>query len=90
MPSLRKGSRGKLSEALARLIGLYRRVISPLVPPSCRFSPTCSAYAQTAIRRFGVMRGGWLALRRLVRCHPLCPGGYDPVPTSWETGKKKR
>ncbi|MBD3369333.1 membrane protein insertion efficiency factor YidD [Candidatus Fermentibacteria bacterium] len=79
-----------MSEALARLIGLYRRMLSPLAPPSCRFSPTCSVYAQIAIRRFGVLRGICLAFRRLIRCHPLCGGGYDPVPTSWESRKKKR
>ncbi|NEO99539.1 MAG: membrane protein insertion efficiency factor YidD [Symploca sp. SIO2E9] len=65
------------------LIGLikgYRILISPVFPPTCRFQPTCSRYAIQAIERFGVWRGGSLALRRILRCHPFHPGGYDPVP----------
>jgi uncharacterized protein len=62
------------------LIRLYQRAISPLLPPACRFVPTCSAYAAEAIERHGCWSGSWLALRRLVRCHPFCAGGYDPVP----------
>jgi len=61
-------------------IRFYRRGISPFTPPSCRFTPTCSAYAEEAIGRYGALRGGWLALRRLLKCHPLGPSGYDPVP----------
>lgn len=61
------------------LIKTYQLVISPLFPPSCRFTPTCSQYAIEAIRTFGVTRGILLALRRLLRCHPFHPGGYDPV-----------
>ena len=76
MPSLRKAVR-----RLAILpIRLYQLGISPLLPPSCRFVPTCSAYAIEAITRHGLLRGGWLTLRRLARCHPWGGSGYDPVP----------
>ena len=61
-------------------IRLYQRFVSPLLPPACRFTPTCSAYAAEAILRHGIARGGWLALRRLMRCHPWGGSGYDPVP----------
>lgn len=61
-------------------IRLYQRLISPLFPPSCRFFPTCSAYAYEAISRFGPCKGSWIALRRIMRCHPFHEGGYDPVP----------
>lgn len=61
------------------LIRLYRYMISPLFPQSCRFEPTCSEYAKQAIERYGVLRGTWRATRRLARCHPFHPGGYDPV-----------
>jgi putative membrane protein insertion efficiency factor len=64
----------------ALLIRLYQWTLSPLLPPACRFYPTCSHYALTAVLRFGVLRGGVLALARLARCHPWHPGGFDPVP----------
>jgi len=65
------------------LIGLvkgYRLLISPMLPPSCRFYPTCSEYAVEALSQHGALKGGWLTLRRLGRCHPFCAGGVDPVP----------
>lgn len=65
-------------------IRAYRLLISPLLGPRCRFHPTCSAYALEAIERFGALRGGWLAVKRISRCHPWHPGGYDPVPQSLE------
>lgn len=65
---------------LLGLIRFYQRAISPWTPPSCRFTPTCSAYAAEAIERHGAGRGSWLAARRLLRCHPWGGEGYDPVP----------
>ena len=59
---------------------VYRYAISPLMGPHCRFEPSCSAYAEIAVIRHGAARGTWLAVRRLARCHPGCPGGHDPVP----------
>jgi uncharacterized protein len=74
--------------AMIWLIKGYRMFISPLFPPTCRFQPTCSMYAIDAIARFGAIKGSWLALRRILRCHPFHPGGYDPVPEI--TGSKKK
>jgi putative membrane protein insertion efficiency factor len=65
------------------LIRIYQRWVSPLLGPRCRFHPSCSQYAFEAIERFGVLRGSVLAARRLLRCHPLHPGGYDPVPPEY-------
>lgn len=61
-------------------IEVYRKVISPLFPPSCRFVPSCSLYTADAIREFGVVRGVWLGVRRILKCHPFHPGGFDPIP----------
>jgi putative membrane protein insertion efficiency factor len=64
---------------MAALAG-YKRFVSPLLPPACRFEPTCSEYMRQAIGEHGMARGLWLGVRRLARCHPFHPGGYDPVP----------
>jgi hypothetical protein len=66
--------------SLMAAVRAYQLMLSPLLPPSCRFTPSCSAYAHEALTRHGAMRGSWLAARRLARCHPWNPGGYDPVP----------
>ena len=63
-----------------RMIGFYRKRVSPLLPDSCRFYPTCSVYAYEAIERYGAAKGFCLAAKRLIRCNPFCKGGYDPVP----------
>jgi len=65
---------------LIGFVRFYQAVISPMLPSSCRYYPSCSAYAVEALERYGAMRGSWLAMRRIARCHPFRPGGYDPVP----------
>jgi putative membrane protein insertion efficiency factor len=67
---------------LLGLVWLYRKLLSPLLGANCRFEPTCSAYAEEALRTHGGLRGGWLSLRRICRCHPWGGSGYDPVPSA--------
>lgn len=62
------------------LIRLYQNTISRALPPSCRFTPSCSHYTYEAVEKYGFRKGGWMGLKRIARCHPLNPGGYDPVP----------
>jgi len=69
-----------MKKLLLAAIRFYRREISPLFPPRCRYIPTCSEYALEAVEKYGALKGGWLALKRLLRCHPFHKGGYDPVP----------
>lgn len=69
-----------LKQMVLALLRGYKRFISPLLPPACRFQPTCSEYAADAVELHGVVRGSWLGLRRLLRCHPFSRGGIDPVP----------
>jgi uncharacterized protein len=68
------------ARVMVALITGYRRFVSPLLAPRCRFAPSCSAYALEAVREHGALRGAWLAVRRVARCHPFHPGGFDPVP----------
>lgn len=70
-----------IKTALIFLIKIYRYLISPLFPQSCRFTPTCSRYSIEAIERYGILKGMVLGMKRVLRCHPFHPGGYDPVPT---------
>jgi hypothetical protein len=69
-----------MSRFLQFLIRAYQVTISPYLGDHCRFTPSCSAYAMEAIQKHGALRGGWLAIKRIARCHPFCDGGYDPVP----------
>lgn len=75
--------------AAAKLVRGYQLLVSPVLGPRCRFHPTCSEYSRQALQRFGLLRGGWLGIRRIVRCQPFCEGGYDPVPErfSWTASR---
>ena len=79
-----------LAAPLIGAIIVYQRLISPMRPPTCRFYPSCSQYALTAIQRFGPLKGTWLALKRLARCHPWTPGGVDHVPEARPTSPPAR
>ena len=85
------GTTSKLSPLaylMLALVHFYRYVISPSIGPRCRFYPTCSTYALEAIKIHGAVKGGWLALKRILRCHPFSQGGDDPVPPKCDCGKK--
>jgi len=69
-----------MTRALIAIVRFYRRRISPLFAPNCRYIPTCSAYALEALEKYGAAKGGLLSIRRILRCHPFHKGGYDPVP----------
>lgn len=69
-----------LKALLVGILRAYRSLLSPFLPPACRFYPSCSSYAIQAVEKYGAVKGAWLAARRLLRCHPYNPGGYDPVP----------
>jgi uncharacterized protein len=79
-PTGRTGTTGLAARILVVPIRFYQRFIGPIIPPSCRFTPSCSEYAAQALRTHGALRGLWLAVRRLLRCAPWHPGGWDPVP----------
>jgi hypothetical protein len=71
---------GLIKKLLLLMIKLYQKAISPHFPPSCRYTPTCSNYAYEAVVKYGPLKGSWMAVKRISRCHPFHPGGYDPVP----------
>ncbi|MFK5914645.1 MAG: membrane protein insertion efficiency factor YidD [Woeseiaceae bacterium] len=77
-----------MRKIISGIIAAYRYIISPILGPSCRFTPTCSEYSQTAVMRFGVIKGGWLALKRIFSCHPWGKHGYDPVPEKQDLNTK--
>jgi hypothetical protein len=80
--ALPAGQPGTVARLLLGAVRFYRRFVGPALPPSCRFTPSCSAYALEALQRHGAVRGSWLTARRLLRCGPWHPGGHDPVPSA--------
>jgi len=74
------GTNTKMQKFVTRLIRAYRNFLSPFLGQHCRYEPSCSRYAEEAVRQFGILGGGWLAIRRILRCHPWHAGGFDPVP----------
>ena len=78
-----------MKRLLLSIIRFYQRSISPMFPPACRYSPSCSQYAVEAIERFGAIKGSWLAIKRILRCNPLGGHGYDPVPEKPENKKSR-
>lgn len=84
------GAPGPVARIVISLVRAYRRLVSPLLPPRCRFAPSCSQYAVEALRLHGARRGTWLAVRRIARCHPFHPGGHDPVPPPVVRGAARR
>jgi putative membrane protein insertion efficiency factor len=76
-----------MTRVLLAVIRFYRMAISPIRPATCRYIPSCSAYAVEALEQYGALRGGWLAVRRLLRCHPFHAGGHDPVPLPVESAE---
>lgn len=79
-----------MKKPIILLLRGYKLAISPLLGQRCRFYPSCSSYTMEAVDRFGVLRGGWLGVCRIARCHPLHPGGPDPVPETWEGRNEKK
>lgn len=75
-----KGYEVQLKKIAMFLIIIYQKIISPYLPPSCRFAPTCSQYAYEAINKYGIIKGIYLAIKRILKCHPFHPGGHDPLP----------
>ena len=78
-----------MKRMMLKSLRFYKRNISPLLPPACKYTPTCSEYAMEAVERFGPVKGGYLAAKRLLRCNPFAKGGYDPVPDAVETTIRK-
>ena len=94
IPAVAEGDRGRrtgpAATVIVSLLRAYQRWVSPLFMPHCRYYPSCSSYAVTAVTRYGAGRGGWLAIRRLSRCHPWHAGGVDPVPDHAEPERSQR